>query len=262
MPDAAGERLRRAQHPGHRRQARAADPQRDEHRRRRGGQRQGDRPAAGHVQQRRRLSATSPIAGSCPRRCCRRCGTSACPRSATCWPRSRRRSCSDLGADDAIITVATDGAAMYPSERDKISAARLRRRFHEPRRGRGVGRAPRQRADSPTRSSARNTFATGSSTSATTRGSSSRARRSNCSRPAARSRSGRGLRRYLGVWDEMIARVQRPGRRRVIGRRPGVALCGVRRHCRHRDAAGVRVPELVTLRSAPCPPSVGNPRAA
>ena len=35
VPDAARERLRRAQHPGHRRQARPADPQRDEHRPRR-----------------------------------------------------------------------------------------------------------------------------------------------------------------------------------------------------------------------------------
>ena len=35
VPDAALQRLRRAQHPGHRRQARPADPQRDEHRRRR-----------------------------------------------------------------------------------------------------------------------------------------------------------------------------------------------------------------------------------
>ena len=34
MPDIALQRLRRAQHPGHRRQARAADPQRHEHRRR------------------------------------------------------------------------------------------------------------------------------------------------------------------------------------------------------------------------------------
>ena len=35
VPDDARERLRRAQHPGHRRQAHPADPQRDEHRRRR-----------------------------------------------------------------------------------------------------------------------------------------------------------------------------------------------------------------------------------
>ena len=34
VPDDAGERVRRAQHPGHRRQAHPADPQRDEHRRR------------------------------------------------------------------------------------------------------------------------------------------------------------------------------------------------------------------------------------
>ena len=43
MPDAAQQRLRRAQHPGHRRQARAADPQRHEHRFRDRRQRPGHR---------------------------------------------------------------------------------------------------------------------------------------------------------------------------------------------------------------------------
>ena len=62
VPDDARERLRRAQHPGHRRQAHPADPQRDEHRRRRRRLGPGDRRA-------RRLfntdvgRATSPTGG-------------------------------------------------------------------------------------------------------------------------------------------------------------------------------------------------------
>ena len=54
VPDDAGERLRRAQHPGHRRQAHPADPQRDEHRRRRRHLRPGHRRARPAVQLRRR----------------------------------------------------------------------------------------------------------------------------------------------------------------------------------------------------------------
>ena len=52
MPDAAHERLWRAQHPGHRRQARAADPQRDEHRPRDRRQRQGHRRPQRRLQHR------------------------------------------------------------------------------------------------------------------------------------------------------------------------------------------------------------------
>ena len=50
-----------------------------------------------------------------------------------------------LGPDDAIITVATDGAAMYPSERAKTIAARFGGEFDDRRRRRGVRRAPRRR---------------------------------------------------------------------------------------------------------------------
>ena len=64
VPDDAGERLRRAQHPGHRRQAHPADPQRDEHRR--GGRR----------------SATAPPTSST---CC-----STPPRAASTSPSARR----------------------------------------------------------------------------------------------------------------------------------------------------------------------------
>ncbi len=53
----------------------------------------------------------------------------------------------NLGPDDALITVATDGAALYPSEREKISCPRLRRRVHQPRRRGGVGRASGKRSD-------------------------------------------------------------------------------------------------------------------
>ena len=59
MPDAAPQRLRRAQHPGDRRQARPADPQRDEHRRRARRLRPRDRPARRPVQHRRRARRTS-----------------------------------------------------------------------------------------------------------------------------------------------------------------------------------------------------------
>ena len=54
MPDAAQQRLRRAQHPGHRRQARAADPQRHEHRSGDRRQRPGDRRLERGLQHRRR----------------------------------------------------------------------------------------------------------------------------------------------------------------------------------------------------------------
>ena len=55
VPDDARERLRRAQHPGDRRQAHPADPQRDEHRRRGRRLRPRDRP--------RSASSSAPTAG-------------------------------------------------------------------------------------------------------------------------------------------------------------------------------------------------------
>ena len=51
----------------------------------------------------------------------------------------------DLGPDDALITVATDGAALYPSERAKLLATRYGNEFTDRRRRRGVRRAPRPR---------------------------------------------------------------------------------------------------------------------
>ena len=47
---------------------------------------------------------------------------SGSPASATCWRRSRPRSTSTSVPNDAIVTVATDGAAMYGTERAKAIA--------------------------------------------------------------------------------------------------------------------------------------------
>ena len=138
VPDDARERLRRAQHPGHRRQAHPADPQRDEHRRR------------------RRRSATAPPTSST---CC------STPTPAGRYLADRKGVDDDvvdalahfglssicnvlaaiktakllgLGPDDAIVTVATDGAAMYPSERAKCwSPSASVATFDRARRGRG-----------------------------------------------------------------------------------------------------------------------------
>ena len=97
VPDAAHERLRRAQHPGHRRQARAADPQRHEHRPRDRRQRPGDRRAQRRVQHRRR-AATIWRGGSAWRRSwCARSAISACPRSPTSSAPSRWPSTASSG---------------------------------------------------------------------------------------------------------------------------------------------------------------------
>ena len=158
-----------------------------------------------------------------------------------------------LGPDDAIVTVATDGAAMYPSEREKILARDFGGGFTNLDAADGVGRAPRRRHDRPHHRVHRPRSATGSSTSATTRGSSSRARRSSCSRPAASQTFWTGLRRYLGGVGRDDHRVQRPGRRRVmrsasLGWR--CAVCGAdRRHRRRRTrsrARGRRRPIVTT----------------
>ena len=51
----------------------------------------------------------------------------------------------DLGPDDAIVTVATDGGAMYPSERAALLAERFGGEFTDARRGRGLRAPPRRR---------------------------------------------------------------------------------------------------------------------
>ena len=123
MPDAAQQRLRRAQHPGHRRQARAADPQCHEHRPRDRRQRPGDRRPQRRLQHRRGSRLPGAPARRARRRCCARSIASASPRSPTCWAPSRWPSTLDLGPDDVIVTVATDGHEMYASELARYLAA-------------------------------------------------------------------------------------------------------------------------------------------
>jgi hypothetical protein len=96
-----------------------------------------------------------------------------------------------LGPDDAIVTVATDGAAMYPSERDKTIATRFGGDFDDVSAGEVFGE---HLANVATTRSSSAPSATGhaSSTSATTPGSSSRARRSSCSKRGGRRSSGAG----------------------------------------------------------------------
>ena len=95
VPDDALQRLRRAQHPGHRRQAHPADPQRDEHRRRGGRLRPRDRPARRAVQHRRRARRTSPAGAACRRGRARAAARRSASRaSATSSPRSRPPSTS------------------------------------------------------------------------------------------------------------------------------------------------------------------------
>ena len=91
MPDLALQRLRRAQHPGDRGQARPADPQRHEHRRRAGRLRPRDRPPRRSVRHRRRAAAISAGAAS-PTASSTNCPRSGSRASATSSARSRRPS--------------------------------------------------------------------------------------------------------------------------------------------------------------------------
>ena len=139
MPDDARERLRRAQHPGDRRQAHPADPQRDE-----------DRPVAA-VSDR----ATDQLdllfntaagraflrdAAGVPRRRSTRSPRSGCLSICNVLAAIKTAKYLRLGPDDVIVTVATDGAAMY-GERARQRAARdFAGEFDDGRRRRGVRR--------------------------------------------------------------------------------------------------------------------------
>ena len=89
VPDPADERLRRAQHSGYRRQARAADPQCHEYRSRDRRQRPGDRRAQRRLQYRRRDADTSPAGSGSRRNCSKRSGCSGSPPLPTSWAPSR-----------------------------------------------------------------------------------------------------------------------------------------------------------------------------
>jgi hypothetical protein len=109
----------------------------------------------------------------------------------------------DLGEDDAVITVATDGAALYPSERAKMLAGRFGGSFDEVDAadvfGRHiVGATTDHMIDCTARDRAR-VFNLGYYTWVEQQGTPFdlfEARRS--------QDFWRGLRRFLPVWDEMI----------------------------------------------------------
>ena len=150
VPDDALQRLRRAQHPGDRRQAHPAHPQRDEHRRRARGLRPRDRPARRPLRHRRRAASTCAGGAASPAdvvaRAARRSASRA---SATSSARSRPRSTSGSGRTTSSSTVATDGAAMYGSERELALAKYFPGGFDEVGGGGGLRRAPARRGDRP-----------------------------------------------------------------------------------------------------------------
>ena len=109
-----------------------------------------------------------------------------------------------LGPDDAIVTVATDGGAMYPSERATLLAERFGGEFTDRRRGRGVRPAPRRRRHRPhDRLHRARPHADLQPRLLHVGRAAGHAVRAVRAAPRART-FWRGLRRYLGVWDEMI----------------------------------------------------------
>ena len=88
VPDAALQRLRRAQHPGHRGQARAPHPQRHEHGRRDRGVGSRHGRVVRSPQQSVPDGSIWPASAASRRRCWTSSAGSGSRRSATCWPRS------------------------------------------------------------------------------------------------------------------------------------------------------------------------------
>ena len=156
VPDDALQRLRRAQHPGDRRQAHPADPQRAQHRRRGRGLRPRDRPARAAVRHRGRPRASAPAARRRAPTWSRSCRRSACRASATSSRAIKTAKYYGLGADD----VDRHGRDRRRRDVRQRAGARARevlpRRLRRGRRSRGVRRAPARRDDrSPARADAR-----------------------------------------------------------------------------------------------------------
>ena len=109
----------------------------------------------------------------------------------------------DLGADDAIVTVATDGGAMYPSERAKTIATRYRGEYSHTDAAEAFGRhlasASTDHMIEMSEADRRRVFQLGYYTWVEQQGTPF---------PLFEERRHQsfwqGLRRYVGVWDEMI----------------------------------------------------------
>jgi len=109
----------------------------------------------------------------------------------------------DLGPDDAIITVATDGAALYPSERAKLLATRYGNEFTVTDAaevfGEHLGAVDTDNMIDGTEADRRRIFNLGYYTWVEQQGTPFELFE------ARRQQSfWKGLRRYVGVWDEMI----------------------------------------------------------
>ena len=159
-----------------------------------------------------------------------------------------------LGRDDAIVTVATDGAAMYPSEREKIVARDFGGGFTNLDAaavwGEHLADVTTENAVECTAAVRNRIFNLGYFTWVEQQGT-----------PIELFEARRdqsfwiGLRRYLGVWDDDDRRLQRGGRRRVTDAAGAVRRClalrGVRRDGRRRHAAPVHLSALVADRPPP-----------
>jgi cysteine synthase len=109
----------------------------------------------------------------------------------------------DLGADDAIITVATDGGAMYPSERAKTLANRYGGEYSHTDAaeafGQHLGHVSTEHMIDMTEADRRRIFQLGYYTWVEQQGTPFEMFEQRRSQDF-----WRGLRRYVGVWDEMI----------------------------------------------------------
>jgi hypothetical protein len=108
-----------------------------------------------------------------------------------------------LGVDDAVITVATDGGALYSSERANLLATRYRGEYSHTDAaeafGRHLGHVSTENMIDMTEADRRRVFQLGYYTWVEQQGTPFEMFEQR------RSQSfWRGLRRYLGVWDEMI----------------------------------------------------------
>ena len=201
MPDDAGERLRRAQHPGHRRQAHPADPQRDEHRRRR----RRLRPATDELDLLFNTDAGRAFLADrkgVPADVVDALGHFGFSSTVNVLAAIKTAKLLDLGPDDAIVTVATDGGAMYPSERAALLAERFDGEFGDLDAAEVFGRHladvdtdhDRVHGARPHPHLQPRLLHVGRAAGHAVR----------AVRAAAEPAFWRGLRRYLGVWDEMI----------------------------------------------------------
>ena len=212
VPDAAQQRLRRAQHPGHRRQARAADPQRHEHRPR-------DRRLAT-----RRPTASTPCSTPTSGRAYLAAPARRAPDARARARRLRplRRSPTSLGAIKMAKHLRArprrrhrHGRHRRPRDvRAASSRATCERRHNRGEHDRaswppswsaGTCSAPTPSTCSRPPSAS----ASASSISATSPGSSSRASRSPTSSGASRRTSGAACTTLVPQWDEMITAFNR-----------------------------------------------------